>query len=101
VISVVNVAAYLSVEEKGGTIASARVVLGAVSPIPMRAHSAEKILLGEKSSEALFAKAGEAAAAECRPIDDFRGSADYRRAMVKVLTRRALDSALLGVRKNR
>jgi len=66
----------------------------------MRAHSAEKILLGEKSSEALFAKAGEAAAAECRPIDDFRGSADYRRAMVKVLAGRALNLALAGVKKN-
>jgi CO/xanthine dehydrogenase FAD-binding subunit len=93
VISTVNVAAFLCLEEREGPIKSARVVMGAVAPTPMRSASAEKVLMGERPTEALFANAGEAAAADSKPIDDFRGSAEYRRAMVAVLVRRALKLA--------
>ncbi|MFC1823958.1 FAD binding domain-containing protein [Thermodesulfobacteriota bacterium] len=92
-ISLVNVAAFIALEKAEGGIKKARIVLGAVAPIPMRALSAEKILIGEAPGESLFEKAGEAAAADSQPIDDFRGSAEYRRAMVKTLTQRALDMA--------
>jgi len=67
--------------------------LGAVAPTPIRAPSAEKILEGERPDEKLFAKAAESAVADTRPIDDFRASADYRRAMVAVMTKRALAKA--------
>ncbi|MBF0474891.1 MAG: xanthine dehydrogenase family protein subunit M, partial [Deltaproteobacteria bacterium] len=79
---------------------TARIVLGAVGPVPLRAPSAEKALIGEKPSEALLAKAGEAAALDSRPIDDYRGSAEYRRAMVDVLTRRALNEAVKAAGSN-
>jgi aerobic carbon-monoxide dehydrogenase medium subunit len=92
-ISLVNVAAYLSLDESAGSIASARIVMGAVGPTPLRGTSAEKLLIGENPSEHLFEKAGEAAQMDSRPIDDFRGSAEYRRAMVKVLTERTLRAA--------
>jgi len=92
-ISIVNVVSFLSLDDRDGTIRAARVVLGAVAPTPIRAPSAEKALIGERPSHALFMKAGEAAARDCRPIDDFRASADYRRAMVEVLTRRTLAMA--------
>jgi carbon-monoxide dehydrogenase medium subunit len=101
VISLVNVAAYLSLESPEGAIVSARVVLGAVAPVPMRATSAEKILRGQEPSEKLFAEAAEAAAGDSKPIDDFRGSAQYRRAMVTVLTRRALEVAWKNAEQNR
>jgi len=94
VTSIVNVAAFLSLDGRDGTIISARVVLGAVAPVPMRTTSSEQVLLGEKPTDALFLRAGEAAAGDSKPIDDFRGSAEYRRAMVEVLTRRALNMAL-------
>jgi len=94
VTSIVNVAAFLSLDGRDGTITSARVVLGAVAPVPMRTTSSEQVLLGEKPTDALFLRAGEAAAGDSKPIDDFRGSAEYRRAMVEVLTRRALNMAL-------
>lgn len=94
VISIVNVAAFLSLDGRDGTITSARVVLGAVAPVPMRTTSSEQVLLGEKPTDALFLRAGEAAAGDSKPIDNFRGSAEYRRAMVEVLTRRALNMAL-------
>ena len=99
-ISLVNVAAYLSLGSSEGGIVSARVVLGAVAPVPMRATSAEKILLGQEPSEKLFAEAAEAAAGDSKPIDDFRGSAQYRRAMVTVLTRRALEVAWKNAEQN-
>jgi len=91
-ISIVNVAVCLSLE--GNEIKNARIVLGSVAPTPMRAPSAEKVLMGEKPSEALFSKAAEAASWDARPIDDFRASAEYRRDMVSALTRRALGLAL-------
>ena len=92
-ISLVNVASYLALDESGENIKSARIVMGAVGPTPLRATTAEKLLVGEKPSERIFEQAGEAALKDSRPIDDFRGSAEYRRAMVKVLTERTLKAA--------
>jgi len=92
-ISLVNVAAFLTLGDPDGAIQAARVVMGSVGPTPVLSPSAEKVLVGEKPSEALFLAAGVAAATDSRPIDDFRASADYKRAMVKELTRRALTQA--------
>jgi carbon-monoxide dehydrogenase medium subunit len=91
-ISLLNVAAYIALENDG-VIGTARIFLGSVAPTPIRAPSAEKILSGEKPSEKLFKKAGEAAAKDSKPIDDFRASAAYKRDMVEVLTGRALNKA--------
>lgn len=83
-----------------GTITAARVVLASVGPTPIRATRAEAALVGDKVSAKLFADAGAHAAAEAQPISDTRGSAEYRRDLVAVLTRRALVdcAARLGVR---
>ncbi len=93
-ISLVNVAVFVSLDAGGGVIEKARVVLGAVAPTPIRAPSAERVLMGQEPRGALFEKAAEAAAGDCRPIDDYRGTAQYRRDMVAVLTKRALATAL-------
>jgi len=92
-ISLVNVAVFMTTDGPDGPIKAARVVMGSVGPTPLLSPAAEKTLLGEKPSEALFLAAGEAAAMDSKPIDDFRASADYKRAMVKELTRRALVQA--------
>ena len=92
--NIVNVASFLALDEKDSTVKRARIVLGSVGPTPLRAPSAEKILVGEKPDAALFEKAGAAAETDSSPILDFRGSAEYRRAMVGVLTRRTLAIAL-------
>jgi xanthine dehydrogenase FAD-binding subunit len=73
-----------------GTIAAARIVLASVGPTPLHAPSAEKRLIGEKPSRALLEEAGRLAAGDASPISDTRGSADYRRSLVTVLTARAL-----------
>jgi CO/xanthine dehydrogenase FAD-binding subunit len=99
-ISIVNAASFISLDRESGKIRSARVVLGAVAPTPIRAWSAEKILIGEKPDEELFIKAGEAASEESKPIDDFRGSAGYRRDMVKILTQRSLHIAFDDLMSN-
>jgi len=67
-----------------------RIVLGAVAPTPIRARKAEAIFTQSKNSN----EAAEAAMDEARPISNVRATADYRREMVKVLTRRALELAL-------
>jgi carbon-monoxide dehydrogenase medium subunit len=92
-IAIVNVATFIALDDEGNSIKSARVVLGAVAPAPIRALSAEKNLVGERPDENLFSKAAESAVADTQPIDDFRASADYRRAMVAVMTKRALAKA--------
>ena len=90
--NLVNVASFIALDTDG-TIRNARIVMGCVGPIPLRASSAEKMLIGQKPESALFARAGAAASLDSTPIDDFRGTAAYKRDMVGVLTRRTLDIA--------
>ena len=71
-----------------------RIVLGAVAPTPIRARRVEELLRGKNLNDSLIAKAAAAAMSESRPISNVRGSAEYRREMVAVLTRRALSQAL-------
>lgn len=97
--NIVNVAAYLALDADAETIASARVVLGSVGPTALRAAAAEALLVGSAPDDALFERAGRAASADCSPILDFRGSAEYRRAMVAVLTQRTLGIALARIRR--
>jgi CO/xanthine dehydrogenase FAD-binding subunit len=93
-ISIVSVASFLALERPGGRIQSARIVLGAVAPVPVRARDAENTLIGEIPGQPLFVKAGDTAAGESKPIDDHRGTAGYRRDMVAVLTKKTLQAAL-------
>jgi carbon-monoxide dehydrogenase medium subunit len=75
-----------------------RIVLGAVAPTPIRAKRAEALLRGKTLNEELIEKAAEAAAGESRPIGNVRASAQYRREMVGVLTRRAIRMAMDSIR---
>jgi len=93
-ISMVNVAALLTLESPDGPITNARIALGAVAPTPVRAFAAEQLLIGEKPSEELFQKAGETGVGMCSPITDHRGTMEYRCMMIEVLTKRALGMAL-------
>lgn len=77
-----------------------RIVLGAVAPTPIRAKNSEGLLEGHVLSEELAAKVGDEAARESKPISDVRSSADYRRTMVGVMTKRALLNAAVGPAKS-
>ncbi len=91
-LAVASVAARVVVDE--GTIKECTVVLGAVAPIPLQAVNCSSLLRGQVPSDELFARAGSAAALEARPISDIRGSAEFRRGLVRVLTVRALREAI-------
>jgi carbon-monoxide dehydrogenase medium subunit len=88
-ISVVGVASYLELSPDK-KVKTARITLAAVAPVPMRAHQAESILQGKAVTADAIEAAAVKAAAEASPITDMRGSAEYRREIVKVLTRRTL-----------
>ena len=83
-----------AMEMANGTITGARIGLAAVAPTPIRAREAEALLAGKSLTDALLAEAGEAAAAACSPISDLRCSAEHRREMVDVLTRRTVQEAV-------
>jgi len=93
-LAVVGVAAV--VWKKNGAFADIRIGLGAVAPTPMRATKAEERLKGETVSEKVIAVAAKIAAQESEPIDDHRASAVYRRMMVEVMVKRAIQQALWG-----
>lgn len=92
-IATVGVAVRLTLTDDG-TCKDARVVLGAVAPTPMRAKLAEAAVIGTKIKDKVIEQAAQAASEEASPISDVRSSAEYRREMVKVLTRRALKQSL-------
>ena len=71
-----------------------RIALGAVAPYPMRAHRAEAVLEGQLPSDKLLRQAADIASQEIAPITDVRASAEYRREVAKVLTRRALEECV-------
>jgi len=97
-LALVGVAAALTVARDGRRCTQARLALGAVAPIPMRARRAEALLEDNEITSALIAEAAATAAAEARPISDLRASADYRREMVETLARRVLEEALRRAR---
>jgi xanthine dehydrogenase iron-sulfur cluster and FAD-binding subunit A len=89
-ISLVNVAVILDL--KADTVKSASITLGAVTPIITHAPKAEKFLAGKKLNDKNIAEAAELAVKSAKPIDDVRGSANYRKEMVRVITQRALTA---------
>ena len=91
-LAVVGVAVTLATDEEG-RIEAAAIALGAVAPTPIRARAAEAHLRGQVLDDDLAKAAGAIGADECSPIDDVRSSAEYRRAMVRVLIKRALLNA--------
>jgi carbon-monoxide dehydrogenase medium subunit len=78
----------------GGRIAAARVAVSAATERPARVPEAEAALIGAPASADAFERASAAAAAGVEPLADIRGSAAYKREMVRVHVRRALERAL-------
>jgi CO/xanthine dehydrogenase FAD-binding subunit len=89
-ISVVCVAARLTLDASGERCLEARIALGAVAPTTLRARAAERSVEGRSLGDAVMAHAGRVAAGECQPISDVRASARYRALLVASLVPRAL-----------
>jgi carbon-monoxide dehydrogenase medium subunit len=93
-ISVVNVAILLDLD--ADTVRTASITLGAVAPTIIHAPAAEAYLAGKPLSDEIIEEAARLTMNAARPIDDIRGSAAYRREMVRVCTRRGLRSLREG-----
>jgi carbon-monoxide dehydrogenase medium subunit len=91
-LALANVGIKLTLSNEG-RCKKALIVLGAVAPTPIRAIKAEKLLEGEKITQALIEKASLTSSTESAPIDDVRASAEYRRKLIVYLTRNALKQA--------
>ncbi len=91
-IAVVGVASQVTIAD--GVCAKARISLAAVAPTPVRATTAEAALEGKPLTPELIERAADLAAQAAKPISDQRGSADFRRHLVRILTRRTLTTAL-------
>jgi aerobic carbon-monoxide dehydrogenase medium subunit len=91
-IAVVGVASQITLTN--GVCTKARIALASVAPTPVRAMAAEQALAGQPITPELIEKAAALAVEAAQPISDQRGSADYRRHLVRVLTRRTLTTAL-------
>jgi len=95
-ISVASASAFVKVED--GICVGSRIVIGAVAPIPKISNKASEILKGAKITElseglSVLKEVGEASAADSLPLDDIRGTADFRRDIVNVITQRAVLEA--------
>ena len=91
-LAVVGVAA--AVRMAGNVCEEARIVMGAVAPVPLRAKKAEEMLTGQKVTDELIKEVAAMASTKCKPITDHRGSAEYRRHLVGVFTKRSLKASI-------
>jgi len=97
-LATVSVAAAVTLGT-GDSCQDIRIALGASAPTPIRPKKTEAILKGKKITDALLAKAGEAAAAEAEPISDIYASEEYRRELIKVLVPRLTKEAMANAKK--
>ena len=91
-IAVVSAGVSLTLDEEG-VVKSARVALGAVAPTVLLVDEAARALIGTKLDAAALDGLAEACSAACRPIDDKRGTVEFRRKVAGVLAKRAATTA--------
>ncbi len=92
-IAQVNTAASLAVDATG-VVVDAKIVLGAVAPVPIRSRAAEQMFVGLEISQidrGVIEMASNQAVTEIKPVSDIRASAAYRRHVSKVLVRRSIE----------
>jgi CO/xanthine dehydrogenase FAD-binding subunit len=99
-IAVVGVGASVTLDLDDDRVTDARIALGAVGPTPILATAAASAIIGKKLDEAALDNAARLATSVATPIDDMRGTAEFRRHIVGVLTRRALTIAAERARSN-
>lgn len=91
-IAVVSAGVNLTLDEQG-RVKSARLALGAVAPTVVLVEEAAEVLIGSKLDEATLERLAKVCSGACRPIDDKRGTIEFRRKVAGVLARRAATTA--------
>jgi len=97
--AVVSAAVSITLNSKGETCSDARIALGAVAPVAMRAKKAEKVLIGKEITDKLLEEAGQVASEEVSPVSDTYASEEYKREIVKVLVRKVGKETLEKAKK--
>lgn len=95
-LATVGVAAIMTLDS-AGACKEARLGLAGAGSTPMRASKAEEVLEGRKPTDDVVAQAGEKAGEMSNPSSDIRGSAEYKREMIKVYARRAIKQSLARI----
>ena len=93
-IAVVGAGAAIALDDTKQRILSARIALGAVAPTPLFVEEAGAFLAGREITAETILEAARIAQAAARPISDLRGTAEHRKHLCAVLTRRALEKAI-------
>jgi len=99
-IAVVGAGASVTLDDAGKKFISTRIALGAVAPTPLFVGEAGDFLAGKEVTQENIHEAANIAQAAARPITDLRGTAEYRKHLCAVLTRRALESAVERARSS-
>lgn len=97
--AVVSVTVSITLNSKDEKCSEARIVLGAVAPIPMRAKRAEKVLVGREIKDDSLEEAAQIASEEAEPVSDMHASDEYKRELVKVLVKRVAQEAMEKAKK--
>jgi carbon-monoxide dehydrogenase medium subunit len=84
----VNCAVAISLDKAGATCTDARIVVGAAGPIPLRITDAEQMLIGQSLNDELLEALGQKASEAVEPVSDIHGTAEYRRRLAAVLTKK-------------
>ena len=93
-IAVAGVGSLIEVDPSSKVVTKARIALASVAPTPVRAYAAEEYLEGTTIDEAAINKTADLAVKAAVPITDVRGSAEYRKELIRVLTNRTLTICL-------
>jgi len=97
-IAAVGVGASVTLDESGQNFVSARIALGAVAPIPLYAKQAGDSLIGQPVNDQTITQAAKAARTIAHPINDMRGTKEFRLHLTSVLTERVLKAAVARAR---
>ncbi len=93
-IAVAGVGSLIEVDPSTKVVTKARIALASVAPTPVRAYAAEEFLEGTVIDAAAIDKTADLAVGSAVPITDVRGSAEYRKELIRVLTKRTLNICL-------
>ncbi len=96
-LAIIGVAAWVKMD--GNMCLNCRIALGGVAITPIRAVEAEKLLIGKAITNDLIAQASVLASEGCKPISDVRASAEYRKDMIRIFSKRAINKAAENLKK--